>query len=105
MLVKRILTKNGALVDLANNGEEAIEKGMANDFDLVLMDLQMPKVDGYEATRSLRAKGFQKPIIALTAHAMLEERIKTKDAGCNAHLTKPINSVELIETIKSLSRI
>lgn len=105
MLVKRILAKNGALVDLANNGEEAIEKGMAKDFDLVLMDLQMPKVDGYEATRSLRAKGFLKPIIALTAHAMLEERIKTKEAGCNAHLTKPINSVELIETIRSLSRI
>ncbi|RYZ51738.1 MAG: response regulator, partial [Proteobacteria bacterium] len=104
MLVKRILTKHGASVELANNGEEAIEKGMSAEFDLVLMDLQMPKVDGYEATRSLRAKGFKKPIIALTAHAMLEERIKTKEAGCNAHLTKPINSVELIETIKSLSR-
>jgi PAS domain S-box-containing protein len=103
MLVKRILSKNGATVELASNGEEAFEKGMASQFDLVLMDLQMPMVDGYEATRRLRAKGFTKPIVALTAHAMLEERAKTKEAGCNAHLTKPINSVELIETIKSLS--
>ena len=65
--------------------------------------MQMPVLDGYAATKNLRALGFKKPIIALTAHAMVEERIKTKDAGCNAHITKPIDTNLLVEAIKELS--
>lgn len=62
----------------------------------------MPRVDGYEATHALRQAGFDKPIIALTAHAMLEERAKSKEGGCDLRLTKPINAQELIECIGNL---
>ena len=102
-LVVRLLKKNGAIVEIANNGEEAIEKAKTGNYDLVLMDIQMPKVDGYEATRTLRSIGFKTPIVALTAHAMLEERMKTKEAGCDGHLTKPLNAAELVQTIADLS--
>jgi signal transduction histidine kinase/CheY-like chemotaxis protein len=99
LLIKRILIKHGASVELANNGQEAIDLAQHLSFDIVLMDVQMPVVDGYQATRKLRTIGFEKPILALTAHAMTEERQRSKDAGCNAHLTKPVNTVELVESI------
>lgn len=99
ILVQLILSKHGAVVENAKNGLEAFKMGMNNTYDLILMDIQMPEMDGYEATRNLREAGFKKPIIALTAHAMAEERAQTLAAGCDGHLTKPINTAELIETI------
>ena len=99
--LSRILTKNGASLEIANDGEEAIAKALQGSFDMVLMDVQMPRVNGLEATRALRKAGYQKPIIALTAHAMAEERIRTKEAGCNRHLTKPVNITELLATIEN----
>ncbi|RYZ56791.1 MAG: response regulator, partial [Proteobacteria bacterium] len=99
LLVRRVLIKNGATVDSAVNGVEAFRMGLMGDYDLVLMDIQMPYMDGYEATKALREAGFHKPIIALTAHAMAEERARTHAAGCNGHLTKPLNAKELLETI------
>ncbi len=102
-LVRLLLTKQGAIVDTAKNGIEAFKMGMNGNFDLVLMDIQMPEMDGYEATRALREAGFKKPIVALTAHAMAEERARTLAAGCNGHLTKPLNRTELIETIVRLT--
>jgi PAS domain S-box-containing protein len=103
LLVKRLLSKHGAEVDIANDGEEAISKAISTQFDVILMDIQMPRVDGYEATRALRKNGYVRPIIALTAHAMLEDRVKTKNAGCDAHLTKPLNSAEVIGIVESFS--
>ena len=88
-------------MDTANNGEEGVEKAQDGGYDVILMDMQMPVLDGYQATRQLRAQGFKTPIIALTAHALVEERTKTKDAGCTAHITKPIDTNLLIETIRS----
>jgi CheY-like chemotaxis protein len=67
--------------------------------DVVLMDIQMPKMDGHEATKKLRAAGFTKPIIALTAHAMREERDRCFESGCSDYLTKPLQRELLIETI------
>jgi PAS domain S-box-containing protein len=99
LLIRRVLLKNGATVDSAVNGVEAFRMGLMGDYDLVLMDIQMPYMDGYEATKALREAGFHKPIIALTAHAMAEERARTHAAGCNGHLTKPLNAKELLETI------
>ena len=62
------------------------------------MDIQMPEVDGYEATRSLREHGYKGPIVALTAHAMTEDRARTREAGCDDHLTKPLNAEEFLIT-------
>lgn len=103
-LVSRILTKYGSQVELAGDGEEAVRKALASDFDLVLMDIQMPKMDGYQAKRALDDVGYDKPVVALTAHAMKEERLKTKEAGFVRHLTKPLDTAELVWTVVELSR-
>jgi CheY-like chemotaxis protein len=101
VLVSRFLNLAGATVETANNGIEGMEMALKGDYDLVLMDIQMPQLDGYGATKALRRKGFDKPIIALTAHAMREERDRCLMAGCNDHITKPINRLILLERIAS----
>jgi hypothetical protein len=98
-LVEHFLTLNGAQVSLASDGSEAVDMALAGTYDLILMDIQMPKMDGYQATRILLERGYAKPIIALTAHAMDEERDKTKAVGFSGHLTKPLNFNELLLTI------
>lgn len=100
-LIGYFLSNLGIQIDIANNGQEAIEKALGNDYALVLMDIQMPVLDGYEATSRLRQAGFSKPIIALTAHALPEEREKSLRTGCNAHLTKPLDRNELVNTLLS----
>ncbi|RZA23725.1 MAG: response regulator [Proteobacteria bacterium] len=101
MLLEVILRKHGARVELAANGSIGVEKALLGNFDLVLMDVQMPEMDGYEAVRFLRDRHFDRPIIALTAHAMVEEREKCLTAGYSDFLSKPIDRVKLIEAIKS----
>jgi len=85
-------------VTLAENGEAAVQNALAGDFDLVLMDMQMPVMDGYRATDELRKAGFGKPIVALTAHAMTEDRVKCLAAGCSEYLSKPIDRQKLLAT-------
>lgn len=104
-LIKYVLSNHGAIVTPANDGQEALKLAQKNEFDIILMDIQMPELDGYEVTRLLRAAHFTKPIIALTAHAMLEERIKTKSAGCDAHITKPLNFHQLLSTVNSIHQM
>ncbi len=103
ILTAAILKAAGADVTIVENGEKALEQVLAAEqeqpFDLVLMDLQMPVVDGYEATRRLRAEGFTRPILALTAHGMAEHKEKSLAAGCNGHLVKPIERDQLINAI------
>lgn len=98
-LISYLLKKNGASVDVAGNGVEAVRKGLSADYDIVLMDIQMPVLDGFDATRELRRRGFARPIIALTAHAMREEREECMRAGFTDHLSKPIDSGRLIEAV------
>jgi PAS domain S-box-containing protein len=106
-LLKFYLTKAGADVFIAENGQIAIDaiKNTPDDkmFDVVLMDMQMPILDGYNATRKLRQSGCQLPIIAITAHAMEGDRQKCIDAGCDEYLTKPIDKTKLINEIKQIS--
>ncbi len=101
MLVKRILTMTGAKVETASNGREGIEKALKGDFNVVLMDLQMPEMDGHEATQELRRRGYSGPIIALTAHGMKEERKRCLSSGVDEHLTKPVDRDTLINTLAS----
>lgn len=98
-LIKRILRIAGAEVETANNGKEAIQQALGNKFDLILMDLQMPEMDGHEATRELRRQGYSRPIIALTAHAMKEERKRCLESGFDDHLTKPVDREALIHVV------
>lgn len=102
-LVTSILKKYGAEVTTADNGAKAYKIALEGDFDIVLMDIQMPEMDGHQATRALRDAGFNRPIIALTAHAMAEERALTLASGCDGHVTKPINPLELVSEIERLS--
>lgn len=104
MLISLFLRRQGAQTEEAIGGAEAVERALAESFDLILMDIQMPGVDGYEALRSLRAKGFTKPVVALTAHAMKEEMERTRRAGFVAHLTKPIHYPDLVATILRLTK-
>jgi signal transduction histidine kinase/CheY-like chemotaxis protein len=99
MLVKLILDRQGMRVDFANNGSEGYKRAIAGQYDLVLMDMQMPVMDGYQATNELRSNGYTKPIIALTAHAMKEDRERCLQAGCSDYLTKPIDSNVLYGTL------
>ncbi len=103
-LISFLLKKAGAQVTLADNGQKALDlvSAAANTqtpFDLVLMDIQMPILDGYEATRRLRAAGHTLPIIALTAHAMKEDRQRCLDAGCDDYLAKPIDRQALLRRV------
>lgn len=101
-----LLESVGARVTVANNGQEAVEQLLAGleqqPFDLVLMDLQMPQMDGYEATRRIRTdiRFRDIPIIAMTAHAMIEERQRCLDAGMNDHVAKPIEPDALFHTLQ-----
>lgn len=98
-LIWLYLHKQGALIDSAENGFVGYRKALSGNFDIVLMDIQMPEMDGYTATQKLRDAGYRKPIIALTAHAMSEVREKCLNVGCTTHLPKPINPKDLISTI------
>jgi signal transduction histidine kinase/CheY-like chemotaxis protein/HPt (histidine-containing phosphotransfer) domain-containing protein len=104
-LAKLLLKKMNLETVIVENGELAIEKMMNEDFDLVLMDIQMPVMNGYEATKAMREKGIGKPIIALTACAMKGDEEKCFAAGCSDYLSKPIDRKKLVKTLsKYLSK-
>lgn len=90
-----LLEKLGCEVSVANDGVEALSKAANADFDLVLMDIFMPRMDGYEAARALRERGFDKPIIAVTASALKGERDKCIEVGMNDVLVKPFKKADL----------
>ena len=102
-MLARFLTRVGASYATATNGEEGIQRALAEEFDVVLMDIQMPVLDGYESTKIMRSKGYRVPIIALTAHAMVDERQRCLSSGCDEILTKPIDPVVLIKTIANFT--
>jgi signal transduction histidine kinase/ActR/RegA family two-component response regulator len=103
-LIRSLLSRAGVDVVVVDNGAKAIEQVHAGEaagepFDLVLMDMQMPLLDGYGATRALRAAGSRVPIVALTAHAMAGERERCVAAGCDEFATKPIDRSRLFDTL------
>ena len=94
-VAKSQLERLGLAVDVADNGDIAVQILLKESYDLVLMDVQMPVLDGYEATRLLRRQGYSGPIVALTAAALIEDQQKALDAGMNDHLAKPLEPVAL----------
>lgn len=108
-LIEFILTKAGAEVTVAENGQVALEAVAAAEaagtpFNLILMDMQMPVMDGYEATRRLRDRGYEGRIIALTAHAMAADREKCLAAGCDEFVTKPVQRSNLLLSVAAALR-
>lgn len=110
LLIQSYLKRTPYQIDIAAHGEIAVEKFTTGAYDLVLMDMQMPVMDGYTATQAIRVWEAEQratpghsvptPIIALTAYVLQEEVQKSLDAGCTAHLTKPINKAALLDTIQ-----
>jgi PAS domain S-box-containing protein len=98
-LMRIMLGRTGANVVIAENGRIAVDKAESEFFDVILMDLNMPEMDGYEATRLLRSRGYDRPILALTANAMSDDKERCLAAGCNSHLGKPIDRTKLLEAI------
>ncbi|MCG9969046.1 PAS domain S-box protein [Pelotomaculum terephthalicicum JT] len=104
LLIQAYLKKTACQIEIAENGEIAVEKFKSGKYDLVLMDMQMPVMDGYTATRAIRrweAENRLAPtsVIALTAYALKEDEQKSLDAGCTTHLTKPVKKAILMKTI------
>jgi len=103
-LLKFVLNKAGAEVEIVGNGQLAVDAALdainaGIPFDCILMDMQMPVKDGYEATQELRSGGYDRPILALTAHAMARDKQKCMSIGCDGFLTKPIDRKQLLMTV------
>jgi CheY-like chemotaxis protein len=94
-----ILEPISIIVDRARDGLQAVEMCKKRHYDIVLMDIRIPKIDGFRATRTIRKAGMTTPIIAQTAFAMTSDKDKCLDAGCNDYIPKPINKDALIEVL------
>jgi CheY-like chemotaxis protein len=102
LLFKNALERVGAVVAIANDGVEAVDLASHHAYDIILMDIQMPRMDGYEATRELRRIGVEIPIVAFTAHMLSDEEDRCLKAGCTALERKPVNLHHLVEKIRYL---
>ncbi len=99
LYLNTILTKHKANTIHAMNGAKAIEICKNNEVDLVLMDIQLPEMDGYTATKKIKHFRKNLPIIAQTAHVLEEDKTKSLNAGCDDYISKPINKNELMEKV------
>lgn len=110
LLIQAFLKNYPITIDTAHNGKDALKLFAKNRYHLVLMDIQMPIMDGFEATKKIREyerthRLKQTPIIALTAYALINDKEKSQNAGCNAHLIKPINKSMLLKAIQKYAKI
>ena len=101
-MLSRRLERKGYTVLMAVDGQQAVEMAGATTHDLILMDMSLPVLDGWEATRRIRASGSKIPIIALTAHAMEGDEQKAREAGCDDYDTKPVELPRLLGKIERL---
>ena len=103
-MLSRRLVRKGFTVDMAVDGKAGVAQARAGGYDLILMDMSLPEIDGWEATRRLKSDPETKhiPIIALTAHAMASDREKSLEAGCDEYDTKPVELPGLLSKIEAL---
>jgi CheY-like chemotaxis protein/HPt (histidine-containing phosphotransfer) domain-containing protein/anti-sigma regulatory factor (Ser/Thr protein kinase) len=99
VLIKSLLKRLGLKVTIAEDGNEVVQKALSKQFDLIFMDIEMPNMSGYEATKVIRKEGMKTPIIALTAYAMEGDNEKCFAAGCNDHISKPIEHKKLLQIL------
>ncbi|MGI8603643.1 MAG: response regulator [Verrucomicrobiales bacterium] len=104
-MLSRRLERKGYTVAIAVDGEEAVAMAASVPHDLILMDMSLPKLDGWEATRQIRVTGSKVPIIALTAHAMEGDEQKARESGCDDYDTKPIELPRLLGKIEALLKV
>ncbi len=101
-MLSRRLIRRGYEIDIAVDGEEGIEKAAQKVYDLILLDMSLPRMDGYGVAQAIRATASKVPIIALTAHAMQGDREKTLQAGCDEYETKPAELTRLLKKMDAL---
>jgi len=103
-MLSRRLTRNGFEITIAVNGQEGVDKATSDRPDLILMDMSLPVMDGWEATRQIKANADTRtiPVIALTAHAMADDKAKALAAGCDDFDTKPVELPRLLQKINAL---
>ena len=102
---RMILNYSGYDVDVVYNGKDALEKSQNNNYDVMILDIMMPIMDGIEALKEMRKNGNNTPIILLTAKAGIDDKVNGLDAGANDYLTKPFNKKELLARIRALTRL
>jgi CheY-like chemotaxis protein len=103
-LLRLFLERAGAKVHIASDGHAAVALASSRTFDVILMDIQMPGVDGYTATQQLRERGYSNPIIALTAHVLDDEKRRCISSGCDDYLSKPVDPALLVKTIARFAK-
>lgn len=101
-LLEFLISSAGGHVEIAVNGRDGVDLATRQDFDIIIMDMQMPVMDGYTATRTLRSEGLDIPIVAVTAHAMAGAEQKCLEAGCTKFVPKPFNPRDLLSLLKQL---
>lgn len=102
--IARGLSESGHSVDIARDGEEALEWPTAADFDIIILDVMLPSIDGIEVCRTLRGQGLRTPILMLTARDAVEDRVRGLDSGADDYLIKPFAFAELLARVRALSR-
>ncbi|WP_053179064.1 response regulator [Sunxiuqinia dokdonensis] len=105
LYLSAVLSKIKAKIFWAKNGKEAVDLFKKETIDLILMDLQMPEMNGYEATRIIKGLNPDMPIVAQTAFAMSDDREKALEAGCDDYLAKPIKSKDLLNTVEKFIHV
>ena len=99
-----ILTRNNYSVDAVYNGQDALDYITGGDYDLAILDVMMPGLDGFEALKRIRAKGIQIPVMMLTAKSQVDDKVEGLDLGANDYLTKPFDGKELLARLRAMTR-
>ena len=99
-LISIFINKTGAQLDIVSDGKQAVDAALSNEYDLILMDMQMPVMDGIEAIKILKERGYSKPIIALTANVLKKEKDECYESGCNGFVAKPIDKKEFYDALE-----